>query len=423
MLLLFRVFFALLVLLAAARAQVGLVAAFPCNEGTGTTITDLTATQHVGTLSGAGWTAQGKYGSALVFDGVNDWVTIPDANALDLTTGATVMAWVYPTALGGYRTVVMKETPGGAAYYLYSGPGNLAMGGGGFNGGGYRETSGGAVLPLNTWTHLATTYDGANVRVYRNGALVATLAGTGPYDQSASPLRLGGNATWDEWWQGRIDEVRVYNRALSAAEIAIDRDTPLNAGPTAPLIASVAPPQGAAVRSLAQIDVAFSEPVTGVDAADLLVGAVPASGVSSLGGNAWRFTFPAQPTGAVSVAFAASHGIVDLENPPVAFAGGAWSYTIDPNAPLEPVRINEVVAANVGGGLTDQDGDLEDWVELLNTGTTAVNLAGWALTDDAAVPGKWIFPARTLAPGEFLIVFLSEKIARPRAASCMRIFR
>ena len=118
------------------------------------------------------------------------------------------MAWVYPTALGNYRTVVMKETVGGAAYYLYSGPGALAMGGGGFNGGNYHEIRRvGAALPLNTWTHLATTYDGANIRVYRNGALVATLANTGPFDQVEGLLRLGGNSTWSEWWQGCIDEV------------------------------------------------------------------------------------------------------------------------------------------------------------------------------------------------------------------------
>ena len=296
---------------------------------------------------------------------------------------------------------------------MYSGPGDLAMGGGGFNGGNYRETSGGAVLPLNTWTHLATTYDGANIRVYRNGALVATLASTGPFDQSNSPLRLGGNSTWSEWWQGRIDEVRVYNRALSAAEIAIDRDTPINAGPTAPVVAQTTPPQGAVVRSLAQIDVQFSEAVVrssrrkeahsfwaqidvqfseavvGVDAADLFVGGAAAAGLTPLGNNAYRFTFPAQSNGAVSVAFVAGHGIVDTEVPPVAFAGASWSYTVDPNAPLEPVRINEVIAANVPGALADENGEFSDWIELLNTGTASVNAGGWSLTDDASVPGKW----------------------------------
>ena len=60
---------------------------------------------------------RGNMGGAVTFNGSNSWVTIPDHASLDLTTGATVMAWVYPTALRGYRTGVMKETPGGAAYY------------------------------------------------------------------------------------------------------------------------------------------------------------------------------------------------------------------------------------------------------------------------------------------------------------------
>ena len=150
-----------------AGAQNGLAAAFPCNEGAGTTVTDITAVHHVGTLSNAARTAQGKYGAGLTFNGANSWVTVPDHAPLDLTTGATVMAWVYPTERGGYRTAVTKETPGGAAYYLYSAPGDVAMGGGGCAGGNYHEIGGGAVLPLNTRAHLATTYDAARDRGYR----------------------------------------------------------------------------------------------------------------------------------------------------------------------------------------------------------------------------------------------------------------
>ena len=69
---------------------------------------------HTGTLSGAAWTTQGRFGGALSFDGVNDWVTIADANDLDVTTGLTVEAWVYPTALGAttWREVVIKERLG-----------------------------------------------------------------------------------------------------------------------------------------------------------------------------------------------------------------------------------------------------------------------------------------------------------------------
>ena len=407
---------ALFALCISACAQSGLVAGFHCDEGSGTTISDSTANGHIGTLSGATWTASGKYGGALVFNGSNNWVTIPDHPSLDLTNAATVMAWVYPTTLSGYRTIAMKETGGGAAYYLYSGPGDLAMGGGGF-GGGYQETSGGTVIPLNTWTHVAMTYNGTIFRVYRNGVEVSTLSYSGSLDTSASSFRIGGNSIWNEWWQGRIDEVRVYNRALTATEINTAKNTALVSLPTAPTVLSTTPAQGAAVRSLSQIDVLFSETVVGMNASDLLIAGQPATGLTSLGGNAWRFSFPAQPNGTVSVAFAAEQGIVDTETPPVAFAGGSWSHTVDPNAPLEHVRINEVVAAGMPGGLIDEDGDSEDWVEVHNTGTTAVSINGWSLTDDSTVPGKWSFPARTIPAGGFLIVFLSEKNRAPASGN------
>ena len=407
---------ALFVFTFTARGQSGLVAGFHFNEGSGSTTADTTANGHVGTLSGATWTAAGKYGGALVFNGSSDWVTVPDAPSLDLTNGATVMAWVYPTALGNYRTIAMKETVGGAAYYIYSGPSDTAMGGGGFAGS-YSEIAGGAVLPLNTWTHIAMTYNGTTIRVYRNGVQAATLNKTGVFDTSASPLRIGGNLTWGEWWQGRIDEVRIYNRPLTVTEVNTARNSALVPLPTAPTILATTPAQGSAVRSLAQIDILFSEAVVNVDAADLLVAGVPATGMTSLGGNAYRFTFPARPVGSTSVAFASGHGIVDTETPPVAFAGGSWSYTVDPNAPLEAIRINEVVAVGMPGGLVDEDGDAEDWVELYNTGTTAVSVSGWSLTDDSALPDKWVFPARTIPAGGFLTVFLSEKNRAPSSGN------
>ena len=66
-----------------------------------------------GVVSGAVWSAAGRFGSALSFDGVNDWVTVPRRSSLDLTSGMTVEAWVRPTVSGGWRTVVVKERTGG----------------------------------------------------------------------------------------------------------------------------------------------------------------------------------------------------------------------------------------------------------------------------------------------------------------------
>ena len=81
------------------NTSLGLVAAYAFSEGSGPSLADRTGTGHTGTISGATWTTQGRFGNALTFDGVNDWVTVNDANDLDFTTAMTLEAWVYPTAL------------------------------------------------------------------------------------------------------------------------------------------------------------------------------------------------------------------------------------------------------------------------------------------------------------------------------------
>jgi hypothetical protein len=85
-----------------------------------------------------------------------------------------------------------------------------------------------AGLPLGTWSHVAVTYDGANQRLYVNGVQVASRAQTGSMALGNGPLRIGGNGSWaTEFFQGLIDDVRVYNRALTATEIATDMSTPV----------------------------------------------------------------------------------------------------------------------------------------------------------------------------------------------------
>ena len=76
-----------------------------------------------------------------------------------------------------------------------------------------------AALAVNTWTHLAATFDGAMVRLYVNGALVASQAQTTPLAPMTGTLQIGGNSSANVFFAGRIDEVRIYNRALSAGEI------------------------------------------------------------------------------------------------------------------------------------------------------------------------------------------------------------
>jgi PKD repeat protein len=205
----------------------GLVAAYSFGEVSGTTVVDASGQGNHGTISGAVPNTSGMYGGkALSFDGVDDWVTIKDAPSLDLTTGMTLEAWVYPTAaLPTWPTVIVKEQPDALVYSLYANSNTN-------NPSTYIFTSsevginGGEQLPLNTWTHLAATYDGANLRHYVNGVQTSSRAVTGELTTSAGALRIGGNSVWNtEYFAGRIDNVRIYNRALTQSEIQTNMNT------------------------------------------------------------------------------------------------------------------------------------------------------------------------------------------------------
>jgi len=222
---------------AAQAADSSLVAAYDFNQGTGTVVPDDSGNGHAGTVSGAAWSASGKFGGALAFNGTSSLVTVPSSAALSLTTGMTLEAWVKPATSTGWQTLLMRERPGGMSYGLY-----------GFDNTGKPpaiyghvssdvEAKGKAALALNVWTHVAGSYDGATLRIYVNGSQVGTTALTGSLTSSSSPLRIGGNSVWGEYFNGLIDEVRVYNRALSAAEIATDQTTPV-----APAVPDSTPP-------------------------------------------------------------------------------------------------------------------------------------------------------------------------------------
>jgi len=177
--------------------------------------------------SHATWTAGGKFGAALSFDGSSSWVTVADAPDLDLSDGMTLEAWVRPSALGtSWRTVLFKERSGGVVYSLYANQ-NSGLPVGQVYIGGEQNATGTAQLPLDTWTHVAVTFDGTSLRLYVDGTLTNTTAISGAMSGSDGPLRIGGNAIWNEWFDGLIDELRIYDRALSPTEIQTDMQTPV----------------------------------------------------------------------------------------------------------------------------------------------------------------------------------------------------
>ena len=213
----------------APTAPSGLVAAYGFEETSGTTVSDSSGRGNTGTMiNGPTRIATGKNGRAISFDGVNDFVSVPDAASLDLTTGMTLEAWVYPTALGSlWRTAVLKEAPSFFVYGLYANEGAGRPSGHVVIAGTDLDVRGAQnAVPLNAWTHLAATYDGTTLRLYVAGLQVATRAVTGSMANSTGLLKIGGNAIWSEWFAGRIDDVRVYNRALTQAEIQADLNRP-----------------------------------------------------------------------------------------------------------------------------------------------------------------------------------------------------
>jgi len=197
------------------------VAAYAFNEGTGSSATDASGTGNTGSITGATWTAAGRYGGALSFNGSTALVTIPDAPSLHVTTALTVEAWVNPsTATGFWEDVIYK---GDDTFYLEAASGAEPVVGGTWAN---ENLTGPAPLVMHTWTHLAATYDGATIRLYVNGTLVGSAAQTGAMATSTHPLQIGGDSLYGQYFAGLIDDVRVYTVALTAAQIQADMNTP-----------------------------------------------------------------------------------------------------------------------------------------------------------------------------------------------------
>jgi RHS repeat-associated protein len=205
----------------------GLVAAYSLDEGEGEMAGD-SAGGHSGVISGAEWTP-GKYGPALEFAGhESSRVTVPSSAELELTEGFTIEAWVRPGKNGSFVPIVTKETPGYFGYSLEllgSGAGSPA---GYISPEGFFEesVSAGKALPIHQWSNLALTFDGEDLRLYVDGSLVGTSVTASPQGGSG-PLQIGGTELFHNGFTGKIDEVRIYNRALDAEEIEADEAAPI----------------------------------------------------------------------------------------------------------------------------------------------------------------------------------------------------
>ncbi|MDY6933575.1 MAG: DUF2341 domain-containing protein [Spirochaetota bacterium] len=212
----------------------GLVGLWHMDEGSGNTIGDSSGNNNTGTNHYAGWVGAdgGRWGDSSIgfsngdsldFDGGSDYVLVPDNSSLDLMD-ITIEAWCNPDDLFGfqYQYFVSKYDISGQRSYALAvdQSSNSIRFLTSFDGYNYNNLQGGS-LSTGTWYHVVGTFDGTTKRLYVNGVLVNTTFVSGILHFSTADLTIGTrsdlNSNYD--FNGTIDEVAIYDRALSTEEI------------------------------------------------------------------------------------------------------------------------------------------------------------------------------------------------------------
>jgi hypothetical protein len=249
----------------------GLVAAYSFDEGAGNSVGDLSGNNINGTVVGATWITNGMYGTALAFNGISSYVDLGNRTALQLTGSMTIEAWVKTTGNpADDGQIVAKSDPCG--WQLKTSP---DTGPHTFGVSVSRTPTAKAqrysttIRALNTWYHVAGVYDSASqtLSTYVNGSLDnGALHGTVSASQFNQNVNVSiGRRAGGYYFNGVIDEVRIYNRALSQAEIQTDMATPINGASlpdaTPPTVSIAAPAKGATVAGIAAVSASASDDI------------------------------------------------------------------------------------------------------------------------------------------------------------------
>ena len=211
-----------------ANLEEGLILIHHYDEGSGSLAADASGNGHDGEISNPEWDS-GKFGGALRFggDGSDVFVTVESTDALNVNA-CTFMAWINADHWNGTRQIVGKSVHGGCSgrtqYGLFSEGGVFKL---------RFETEGGRAdittdLPATgEWVHVAFTNDGSTGIIYVNGASVMEGEIPGELNANEDPWRIAQDCDRpNNVFAGAIDEVRLWDRALSASDIAILKDMP-----------------------------------------------------------------------------------------------------------------------------------------------------------------------------------------------------
>ncbi|MCP4263704.1 MAG: LamG domain-containing protein [Planctomycetes bacterium] len=204
------------------NASAELVAYWTFDEGSGDIIYDSSGNDNNGTISGAQWDA-GKYGNALQFNGQDNYVEVPNSESLEIATNVSIAAWIYWIDAGdGWQGILSKGPMAGPGenYSLFVNRSGrffhfvLALDVGRVQ----QNSPNDSVVP-DEWQHVCCTWDGSVTRIYINGEVAMEMDQVATIIPSELPLRIGHREASSHYWNGILDEVRIYNHALSEAEV------------------------------------------------------------------------------------------------------------------------------------------------------------------------------------------------------------
>jgi hypothetical protein len=164
--------------------------------------------------------ATGKYNASLNFDGIDDYATVPFSSSYQQST-VTVSAWVKtPTINSSYMIAATENAASNTGWrlaYADSGSGyriQVCM----YTAGTQECQYGTTNITANQWSHFVFTYDGTNTKIYKDGKLETTVAMTA-YTVGSGSLYIGNHAPNSFYFNGQIDDVRVYNYPLTATQV------------------------------------------------------------------------------------------------------------------------------------------------------------------------------------------------------------
>ena len=197
-----------------------LVAVWLFDENQGLEAEDASGKGHDGDIKGAKW-VQGKIGTGLEFNGDGNIVEIPHDADFDLTE-YTISAWIKTEPTGLWQTVIGKEPAAGNPrnYGIFVAGNTKLLGVNYTTAGAWKTAFSKTVAADNKWHHVAATFDGEFLRAYFDGVMEGETRTEIPPDHNTEPVRIGrwGNPRGD-FWSGVLDEVAMFNQALTEDEI------------------------------------------------------------------------------------------------------------------------------------------------------------------------------------------------------------